>query len=137
MRAINHLRNNLLPLSYVPEKAIRLNREFLRYGASLVKIQTGVKNKIHTILAKGNVSHGYSDLFDKEGMGFLHSLAISQNYRIALEGYLGSTLDKLEKGGFSLGGRSTALRFPFSGTAKSSVHGCGIIGIQQVLAEKR
>ncbi len=46
------LRSNLLPLSYVPEKPVRLNRELLRYRASLVKIQTGVKNKIHTVLAK-------------------------------------------------------------------------------------
>jgi transposase len=82
------LRSNLLPLSYVPEKSIRLNRELLRYRASLVKIQTGVKNKIHTILAKNNVSHGYSDLFGKEGMSFLHSVALPENYKIALEGYL-------------------------------------------------
>jgi len=82
------LRSNLLPLSYVPEKPVRLNRELLRYRASLVKIQTGVKNKIHTILAKNNVSHSYSDLFGKEGMAFLHSLALPENYKIALEGYL-------------------------------------------------
>ena len=43
-------RSNLLPLSYVPEKAVRLNRELLRYRASLVKIQTRVKNKVHTML---------------------------------------------------------------------------------------
>ena len=71
-----------------PEKSIRLNRELLRYRASLVKIQTGVKNKIHTILAKNNVSHGYSDLFGKEGMSFLHSLPLPENYNTALEGYL-------------------------------------------------
>jgi transposase len=82
------LRSNLLPLSYVPEKPVRLNRELLRYRASLVKIQTGVKNKIHTILAKNNVSHDYSDLFGKEGMTFLHSLSLPENYKIALEGYL-------------------------------------------------
>ena len=82
------LRSNLLPLSYVPEKPIRLNRELLRYRASLVKIQTGVKNKIHTILTKNNISHGYSDLFGKEGMVFLHSLALHENYKIALEGYI-------------------------------------------------
>jgi len=81
------LRSNLLPLSYVPEKPVRLNRELLRYRASLVKIQSGVKNKIHTVLAKNNVSHGYSDLFGKEGMVFLHSLALPENYKIALEGY--------------------------------------------------
>jgi transposase len=82
------LRSNLLPLSYVPEKPVRLNRELLRYRASLVKIQTGVKNKIHTILAKNNIGHGYSDLFGKEGMAFLHSLSLPENYTIALEGYL-------------------------------------------------
>jgi len=82
------LRSDLLPLSYVPEKPIRLNRELLRYRASLVKVQTGIKNKIHTILAKNNITHGYSDLFGKEGMAFLHSLSLPENYKIALEGYL-------------------------------------------------
>jgi len=73
----------------VPEKQIRLNREFLRCRArSLVKIQTGVKNKIHAILAKNNISHGYSDLFGKEGMTFLRSLTLPENYKIAVEGYL-------------------------------------------------
>ena len=60
------LRSNLLPLSYVSVKTVRLNREILRYRASLVKIQTRVKNKIHTILAKNNVSHSYTDLFGKQ-----------------------------------------------------------------------
>jgi len=82
------LRSNLLPLSYVPDKSVRLNRELLCYRASLVKIQTGIKNKIHTILAKNNVSYGYSDLFGKEGMTFLHLLSLADNYKIALEGYL-------------------------------------------------
>ena len=88
------LRSNLLPLSYVPEKPARLNRELLRYRASLVKVQTGIKNKIHTILAKNNISHGYSDLFGKEGMAFLHFLSLSENYKMALEGYL-SVLDNI------------------------------------------
>ena len=35
------LRANLLPTSYIPEKPIRMNRELLRYRASLVRIQTG------------------------------------------------------------------------------------------------
>lgn len=57
-----------------------------------MKIQTGIKNKIHTILAKNNVSNGYSDLFCKEGMAFLRSLSLPDNYKIALERYL-SVLD--------------------------------------------
>jgi transposase len=82
------LRSNLLPLSYVPEKGVRLNRELLRYRASLVKIQTRVKNKIHTILAKNNVTHPYTDLFGKQGIAFLRSLPLAEHYKIALEGYL-------------------------------------------------
>ena len=49
------LRSDLLPLSYVPERPMRLNRELLRYRASLVKVQTGIKNKVHNILAKNNI----------------------------------------------------------------------------------
>jgi len=90
------LRSDLLPLSYVPEKTVRLNRELLRYRASLVKIQTGVKNKIHMILAKNNVSHSYTDLFGKAGMDFLHSLALAESYKIALEGYL-AVLDSVRQ----------------------------------------
>jgi transposase len=82
------LRSDLLPLSYVPERPVRLNRELLRYRASLVKVQTGIKNKVHNILAKNNISHTYSDLFGREGMTFLHSLCLPDNYKIALEGYL-------------------------------------------------
>jgi transposase len=88
------LRSDLLPLSYVPEKPIRLNRELLRYRARLVRVQTRIKNNIHTILAKNNVSHSYSDLFGKEGMAFLYSLSLPENYKIALEGYL-SVLETL------------------------------------------
>jgi len=76
------LRSDLLPLSYVPEKPVRLNRELLRYRASLVKIQSGIKNKMHTILAKNNISHDYTDLFGKAGMAFLHSLSLPENYKI-------------------------------------------------------
>jgi len=78
------LRSDLLPLSYVPEKPVRLNRELLRYRARLVRVQTRIKNNIHTILAKNNVSHSYSDLFGKEGMAFLYSLSLPENYKIAL-----------------------------------------------------
>ncbi len=70
------------------ERPVRLSRELLRYRASLVNIQTRVKNKIHMVLAKNNVNNEYSDLFGKSGMAFLHLLALPENYKIALEGYL-------------------------------------------------
>jgi len=51
-------------------------------------VQTGIKNKTHTVLAKNNISHGYTELFGKEGVAFVHSLSLPENYKIALEGYL-------------------------------------------------
>jgi hypothetical protein len=74
----NLLRANLLPLYDVPKKEIRLNREFLGYRTSLVK------NKIYTVLAENNISHSYADLFGKQGMTLLHSLAVPMNCKIAL-----------------------------------------------------
>jgi len=53
-----------------------MQRELLRYRAGLVKIQTGVKNRVHAILAKNN------DLFGKQGKAFLSSLSLSEIYRI-------------------------------------------------------
>ena len=90
------LRSNLLPLSYVPERQVRLSRELLRYRASLVNIQTRVKNKIHMILAKSNIDNEFSDLFGKSGMAFIHSLSLPENYKIALEGYL-NVLDAVRR----------------------------------------
>ena len=71
-RILAHLlRTDLLPLSYVASKPIRMQRELLRYWASLVKIQTGIKNRVHVILAKNNITHSFSDLFGKQGKDFL------------------------------------------------------------------
>lgn len=90
------LRADLLPLSYVPERNVRMQRELLRYRASLVRIQTGIKNRVHAILAKNNITHDFSDLFGKQGKDFLSSLSVSEIYRMALNGYL-LVLDELER----------------------------------------
>jgi len=96
-RILAHLlRADLLPLSYVPPKSIRMQRELLRYRASLVKIQTGVKNRVHAMLAKNNITHDFTDLFGKQGKAFLSSLTLPEIYRMALDGYL-SVLDELEQ----------------------------------------
>lgn len=96
-RILAHLlRADLLPLSYVPPKSIRMQRELLRYRASLVKIQTGVKNRVHAMLAKNNITHDFTDLFGKQGRAFLSSLTLAEIYRMALDGYI-SVLDELQE----------------------------------------
>ncbi len=59
---------DFVPESYKPDMATRHLRETLRYRASLVRIRTAIKNKVHAMLAKLNISHGYSDLFGKKGL---------------------------------------------------------------------
>jgi transposase len=65
-----------------------MQRELLRYPASPVRIQTGIKNKVHAVLAKNKITHAFSDLFRKQGKDFLSSLSISEMHRLALNGYL-------------------------------------------------
>lgn len=82
------LRTNLLPKSYIPPKEVRDLREILRYRASLVRLRTQIKNKIHAILLKNGISHTFSDLFGKQGLKFLKELPLRDTYRFALNGYI-------------------------------------------------
>ncbi len=51
-RVLAHLdRCNFLPQAYLVNKETRSERELLRYYLSLVKVQTGIKNRIHSVLA--------------------------------------------------------------------------------------
>ena len=88
-RTLAHLdRCNFLPQAYIADKPTRSRRELLRYHMSLVKIQTSVKNRIHAILAKHNIQHGFSDLFGTSGTAFLKSLKLPDIFRLELDGYL-------------------------------------------------
>lgn len=55
---------------------------------SLVKIRASIKNKVHALLAKNNVQHGFSDLFGKSGLSFLKELSLTHIFRLELDGYL-------------------------------------------------
>jgi len=56
------LRADLIPRAYIAPPEIRDLRELLRYRASMVRIRTKVKNKIHAILIKNGINSPYSDL---------------------------------------------------------------------------
>jgi len=60
----------------------------LRYRASLVEQRTGIKNSIHALLSKSNVSPPFRDLFCPSGMRFLSSLELAEERRFALSGKL-------------------------------------------------
>jgi transposase len=96
-------RMDFVPESYITDIKTRHSRELLRYRAALVKIQTGIKNRVQAILAKNNISNPYSDLFGKAGTKYLSDLNPAPVYRQALDGYtrqldaLSTEIERAEK----------------------------------------
>lgn len=85
---------NLLRMGWLPESRItppeaRLLRERLRFRMTLVRIRSGVKCRIHTILDKqGIIPPELSDLFGKTGREWLDRVKLTAEYRENLDGYL-------------------------------------------------
>jgi transposase len=72
---------------------VRDQREWLRYRMTLVRLQTGVKNRIHATLHRHGILHEFSDLFGKKGLAWLEQLsvdpaALRESARGTLSGYL-------------------------------------------------
>jgi transposase len=90
------LRADLVPAAYIPPREIRDLRELLRYRASLVRLQTAVKNRVHAVLLK----HGYqcpvTDVFGKKGRAWLATLPLRSVYQQVLQGFL-QVLDTLRE----------------------------------------
>jgi transposase len=82
------LRMDFLPESYKPDLDTRQLKDRLRYRASLVRIKAGLKNRIHALIARLNVRHGFTDLFGKAGLVFLKQLELDPVHRQAMDGYL-------------------------------------------------
>ncbi|MCW3129832.1 MAG: IS110 family transposase [Methanophagales archaeon] len=83
------LRMDYLPESYVPGKEIRDQRVMIRHHASLVRLRTSVKNRVHALLAiEGIQTSEFSDLFGKKGMEFLRGVKLRSVRRKALDNYL-------------------------------------------------
>ena len=53
---------------------VRDQREWLRYRMTLVKMQTGLKNRVHATLHRHGIVHPFADLFGKAGRVFLKGL---------------------------------------------------------------
>jgi transposase len=87
---------------WLPPAEVRDQREWLRYRMTLVRLQSGLKNRIHAVLHRHGVIHGLSDLFGKEGREFLHTLVepqdatLRQSAKDVLDGYL-KLLDQLRR----------------------------------------
>jgi len=70
------LRGELVAESYVPSKKNRERRSLIRHRASLMRMRTEIKNRIHALLDKYDLTYEYTDLFGKEGLEWLHNLTL-------------------------------------------------------------
>ena len=73
---------------------VRDQREWLRYRMTLVRTQTGLKNRIHAIMHRHGILREQSDLFGRDGRRFLSLLVapkdatLPDSARATLKGYL-------------------------------------------------
>jgi transposase len=70
------VRADMLPLCYVPGKTQRERRQFIRHRVTRVKMRTGVKNRIHTLLDRHGLRCPYKTLFSKRGVEWLRGLRL-------------------------------------------------------------
>ena len=88
---------------WLPPQEVRDRREWLRYRMSLVRMQTGLKNRIHAILHRHGILHDFADLFGVQGRRMLtllanevHDWPLRKSARATLKGYL-QLLDQLRR----------------------------------------
>jgi len=88
-RILAHLlRGDLVAESYVPPKHLREVRALIRHRASIIKIRTMAKNKVHALIDRYGFEHEYSDLFGKGGMEWLKTLELNPLDRLMLDNHL-------------------------------------------------
>jgi transposase len=82
------LRAGFLPEAYVAPRELRDLRELLRHRATLTRMRSAIKNRVHAILAKHGIANEYSDLFGKGGRQFLANLQLRDAPRRRLDSLL-------------------------------------------------
>jgi transposase len=70
------LRGDLVAESYVPSRKNRERRALIRHRASLMRMRVDIKNRIHALLDKHELTHNHTDPFGKQGLEWLHNLQL-------------------------------------------------------------
>ena len=87
------LRAGLLPEAYVAPREVRDLRELLRHRATLTRMRSAVKNRVHALLAKHGIAREHSDLFGKGGREFLAGLELREAPRRRLDSLIALICD--------------------------------------------
>ncbi|HWE13386.1 MAG TPA: IS110 family transposase [Solirubrobacteraceae bacterium] len=87
------LRTGFLPEAYIAPRELRDLRELLRHRATLTRMRSAVKNRVHAILAKHGIAREHSDLFGKGGREFLEQLQLRDAPRRRLDSLMSLICD--------------------------------------------
>jgi transposase len=87
------LRTGMLPEAYIAPPELRDLRELLRHRATLTRMRTSVKNRVHALLARQGILPEHSDLFGTAGREFLASLELPDGPRRRLDSLLALICD--------------------------------------------
>jgi transposase len=82
------LRADLVATVYASNLQTRQLKELLRHRSKLVRDSVRMKNRIHNIMAKNNLTVPASDLFGRKGLEFLEQAPIPEYHRRHVETYL-------------------------------------------------
>lgn len=82
------LRVNMLPASYAAPNHVREQRLLTRHRASLGRLKAIAKNKIHAVLLRHGINHGFSDAFSVQGTNYVRSLDLPMIDRYQVDQYL-------------------------------------------------
>ncbi len=70
------LRGDLVAESYVPTRKNRERRALIRHRASLMQMRVEIKNRVHMLLDKHDLTYQHTDLFGKQGLEWLRNLTL-------------------------------------------------------------
>jgi transposase len=89
-------RRELVPEIWLPDPAVRAERERARFRLHLVKHRSSLKNRVHAILFQHGVPNGHSDLFGAGGRRLLARLALPEPWASTITASL-ALIDTLDE----------------------------------------
>ena len=85
-RMLAHLlRTELLPEAWIAPKEVRDLRVLLRHRASLVRVRTSLKNRIHAVLADEGLKVEGEKLWSDEGQQWLAGVSVRDMHRLVID----------------------------------------------------
>jgi transposase len=129
------LRTNFLARAWIAPPEVREARELLRYRASLVRIQTALKNRVRVLLAKAGAAVAACDLFSPKGLAELGALDLGATRNLVV----GNAVPLAEKLREQIAATEAEIkrRVAVSAAARlvDSIRGFGALGALTIVSE--